>query len=328
MWQTQRMCQMDGFEVYHLQFDLQASSPIDLPLQKGSALRGALYAALRRHYCAAAPEDDPTHSALCPVCRLLATESQQASRGRDVPRPLAVKPPLDGRRRYEPGEVFCFGVAVVGSSVGLFPYLALALPMMGREGVGRRLDENGGARGQFSLQAIAAYNPLTGARQTLMNAAREIVALPALPVTWAQAEQAAADLPAGEVTLDFLTPTRIVDGGQLVHRPHFRPLFQRLLEGLLSLAETFGGGRPDLDARALVDAAGAVRLVRDGTRWLDLHSGSRRLGRSTPIGGFVGKATYAGDLAPFLPWLLLGQSVHVGKSAVKGNGWYQIVARR
>jgi hypothetical protein len=32
----------------------------------------------------------------------------------------------------------------------------------------------------------------------------------------------------------------------------------------------------------------------------------------------------ADDWSPFWPWLVWGQFVHVGKDAVKGNGWYEI----
>jgi len=73
-----------------------------------------------------------------------------------------------------------------------------------------------------------------------------------------------------------------------------------------------------------VGLARAVRLVEDGTRWVELESYSTRQRRATPISGFVGRAVYEGDLGPFLPWLVWGQFVHVGKDAVKGNGWYVV----
>ncbi|MGH2391800.1 MAG: CRISPR system precrRNA processing endoribonuclease RAMP protein Cas6 [Chloroflexota bacterium] len=43
------------------------------------------------------------------------------------------------------------------------------------------------------------------------------------------------------------------------------------------------------------------------------------------MGGLVGKITFTGDLAPFLPWLVWGEIRHVGKDTAKGNGLYQIV---
>lgn len=55
-------------------------------------------------------------------------------------------------------------------------------------------------------------------------------------------------------------------------------------------------------------------------------SGSRRRGNATEIGGTLGHVTWQGNLTPLLPWLYWGQSLHVGKDAVKGDGWYRIEA--
>ncbi len=313
-----------SFTVHHLRFACQVLSPLAFPEQPGAALRGALFGVLRamEGESAAPPE------ALTPVQWLLAHEDATSQRGVRVPAPYTIEPPLEGERTYELRDRFSFGLSLFGQATALLPLVVDGVDRMGHEGVGSRLDRNGGARGRFALRAIEAVNPLSGERQTLLNEAQEIVALPALPVTWEQALRAAETLPPDRLTLHFLTPTRIVEQERLVHQPLFGPLFQRLLERLISLSETFGGGRPAVDARALVDAAAKVRLVEDRTHWVDVHSGSRRLGRSTPIGGFVGYASYAGDLGLLLPWVLMGQSVHVGKSATKGNGWYGVVKEK
>jgi hypothetical protein len=127
-----------------------------------------------------------------------------------------------------------------------------------------------------------------------------------------------------QLAIRFLTPTRLVDGGRLVRRPDFRILMQRLLERLSALTRQFCDTPLALDFGGLIHQAEAVQLVADNTRWVELESYSTRLGRATPLGGFIGEATFAGDLAPFLPWLLWGQFTHVGKDAVKGNGLYQV----
>jgi hypothetical protein len=40
------------------------------------------------------------------------------------------------------------------------------------------------------------------------------------------------------------------------------------------------------------------------------------------LGGLVGEWTLKGDLSPFIPYLFLGQWLHVGKNAVFGLGKY------
>jgi hypothetical protein len=42
------------------------------------------------------------------------------------------------------------------------------------------------------------------------------------------------------------------------------------------------------------------------------------------MGGFTGSVTYAGNLGPFAPWLMLGEMVHVGKGATFGLGQYMV----
>jgi hypothetical protein len=42
------------------------------------------------------------------------------------------------------------------------------------------------------------------------------------------------------------------------------------------------------------------------------------------LGGVVGNWTLTGELAPFLPYLHLGQWLHVGKEATFGLGGYRL----
>jgi hypothetical protein len=75
----------------------------------------------------------------------------------------------------------------------------------------------------------------------------------------------------------------------------------------------------------LAIAEGAC-VADDRTRWVDVASVSARQQRRTPIGGLIGEATVAGDLAPLRELLVWGQLVHVGRNAVKGSGWYTVRA--
>jgi hypothetical protein len=43
------------------------------------------------------------------------------------------------------------------------------------------------------------------------------------------------------------------------------------------------------------------------------------------MSGITGQITFTGDLSPFRDLLAWGELIHVGRSAVKGNGWYKIV---
>jgi len=67
-----------------------------------------------------------------------------------------------------------------------------------------------------------------------------------------------------------------------------------------------------VDFKALGERAEEVRMV------------SSKSHHRHELSGFVGEAVYEGELSEFLPWLLLGELIHVGKHAVWGCGRFQV----
>ena len=322
---------MDHFTAHHLRFTSRVITPIEWNEHKGSSIRGALFHALRHPFCfnreARSCAECPLH-ATCPVAFLVATLDDKGQRGREVPRPYTIEPPLDPAIRYASDAELSFGLTLFTQALNLFPYVILAIKGLEKGGLGRKVAENGWRRGTFTLQEITALNPLTGERQTVLQQGDDLVEVPDVPVTHPQVMAAAEETQPIQdriLKMEFLTPMRLIDGGQLVRQPRFRPLLQRLLERLVALAGTFCDTPFDEELKyRLVGQAEAVETVADETHWVDLESYSTRQRGCTPIGGFVGRATFRGDLTPFLPWLIWGQFTHVGKNAVKGDGWYRI----
>lgn len=318
------------------EFEVEATTTMGLYQYSGTALRAALLAALSRHFCAAptaAAAGDVRHKEQCPVCWLLAREVVEDERGKDVPRALALRPPPPGApTEFQPGQRWRFGVTLAGEqTVNLFPYLLLAVQAMGEQGVGRPVAV--GRRGRFALRRVWAVNPLTEVRQVLLGEDERTVVVPALPITAAQVEAAAERLATqaagqgGQLTVRFLTPMRIIEGGALVHTPRFAPFFQRVVGRIEQLDRLYGSGAAldQAERLALLAAADRVELRADRTRWADVKSPSGRKAQPTPIGGFVGEASYESDQwRALLPWLLWGQLAQAGKNTTKGNGWYRV----
>jgi len=326
---------MDNFTAHQLHFTCQVQTPILLNEHQGSAIRGALFHALRWQFCfnkeVKSCGDCPL-SATCPICFLVATRDPQSERGVEVPRPYTVKPPLDGKIRYEPGESFEFGLTMFAQALNLFPYVVLGGQALERGGLGKRLQRGDGhwRRGTFAIREVAAVNSLTGERQPVLRQGDTMVQVPDVPVTHQQVLQRADELASqgtDGVTIEFLAPTRLIQRGHLVREEIvFSTLFHRLMERLSSLAGHYSDTPLEFDWRALLPLADQVQAVEDHTRWVELESYSTRKRGQTPIGGLVGRVTFrADDWSPFLPWLVWGEITHVGKDAVKGNGCYLIV---
>jgi len=327
---------------HRLEFTLEALTPITLNEHQGSALRGALYNALRGQehgpwggFCAQKRLSSCAEcmlAAACPVCLLVSTLDPAAERGRDRPRPFVIDPPLRGPMRLEPGERLTCGLTLFSRALQLFPYVVLALRARGEGGRGNPSGGAGWGRGKARLVEAVATNPLIGARQVVLVAGEATVRVPDIGITHEQVLEAVQRLPAGRLALEFLTPTRLIEQGKLCKAPVFGTVFHRLWWRVAELAQAFGDeqepepeGLLDQEVKfRLVGLARAVRLAEDGTKWVELESYSTRRRRATPISGLVGRATFEGDLAPMLPWLVWGQFTHVGKDAVKGDGWYVI----
>ncbi|RME80656.1 MAG: CRISPR system precrRNA processing endoribonuclease RAMP protein Cas6 [Caldilineae bacterium] len=319
--------------VHHIRFQVEAITPIEMDAFKGSALRGAWQSYIRRAYCPA-PTDaktSATHRATCPVCYLTARDTGPEGR-----RPFALRPPFSRQRRYEPGEQFSFTFSLFGDTIFLLPYVILAVAEVGETcGLGRRLDESG-RRGRYRLQAVQTVDPHRGQEQELLDATNRVIHPPQLCVgadsIAGRAQALAGETPGGAMRLDLLSPLRLIRQQGLMREFHFPVFVQRLLERLFALGAEFGreGERYDKATLAAVVArylplAAQVQVVEDATAWWDVQGYSSRTGRRHYLGGLVGHVVLqAQDWRPFLPLLLWGESVQLGKNVVKGGGCFRV----
>ncbi len=335
------MAEVSPLTADYLRLTLRATEPLELEQQSGSALRGVFFRGLWDRFCVnkAAPAcaDCPLVQT-CPVSTLVAPLREEHPRGRDVPRPFVIRPPSIASAqglRLEPGQQIQYGLILLGSVSKLFPYVVMAAETMEQNGLGRALQANGRRRGRFRMEQIEAVHPFTGAAATLYTRGETHVRVPALSITAADVATRAENLPADQVILHFLTPTRLTAGGHLASRPDFLVLALRLAERLEQLEFAYAGRQAEQmeqmerpgEARyqQIKQLAASCEMLDDQTHWVDTKSYSSRQQRLTPIGGFVGQATFSLVRSAML-WELLvwGEVLHVGKNTVKGDGWYQI----
>lgn len=317
-----------------IELELTAVSPLGIGRQTGTSLRGALFDSMRsnlnvclyKHLSSCIP---CTLRQVCPLSGLLATVDDEAARGHDVPRPMAIQPPLDEAQTYDAGDAIRFRVILFGSGARYVPYLILAARELERSGLGLRV----GAprrfppeRGMVRLGTVAAINPFTGERAVLRAPDDDTIYPANLTVTSDDVERYATSLPDDEISLQLLTPVRLIEDGRLVRPLRFDALIWRLAERLEALTRYYASRPWTADIRALVERARGVAVHADETRWVDREAHSSRTGRWSPTGGYVGQISFRGDLAPFRSVLAWGTLIHVGKSATRGNGWFTILS--
>lgn len=329
---------------YQLRLTLQATEPLELEQHPGSALRGSLFQGLWERFCVNKAASECATCPLvqtCPVSALVAPLREEHPRGRDIPRPFVIRPPLVAAAaaeglRLEPGQRVQFGLTLLGSAGKLFPYVVMAAQVMEHNGLGRALQANGRRRGRFRIEQMEVVHPFTGEAAPLFARGLATVRVPELAITAADVAARARDLPNDTLTLHFLTPTRLTAQGHLMTRPDLQVLALRLAERLEQVALTYATTQQSEQAdegerigemryQQIKELAASAQTLCVQTRWVDVGSYSSRQRRLTPIGGFVGRATFTVPQSPLLRELLVwGEVLNVGKNTVKGDGWYQI----
>jgi hypothetical protein len=314
----------------HLRFEVGAQQAIKLGgYQAGERLRDGLASVMLRAVCPESRRNQrptPEHAAQCPACWLLAYEAEHgAAASGMVRRAYTLAPPTPPLDVVQSGESFAFDLTLFGSGFDYLPYFVLAVPEMGRGGVGP-------GRGRFALRAIQAIDPLNGRSQVVLAPGENVVRPPERPSGW-EAVQASSQRLLAQVRehksleLHFLSPMRLVHDGALAKSPDFGIFFRRLLERSDQLAQQYAGQerRPAESVERLYQLADQVHLLESQVEWVDLWAPSGRTGKRTPLGGFVGRAVYrARQWEALLPWLVLGQAVQAGKLTAKGNGVYEV----
>lgn len=133
--------------------------------------------------------------------------------------------------------------------------------------------------------------------------------------------------PSGDIIIDLQTPLRIRRDGRHVgtEQFHFADLFGHALRRISLLMAFHTHDELAIDYKAVTQSAQAVALVDKSLQWLDLMRHSSRQHTAMKLGGVVGHIRLAGaDIAPFWPYLWLGQHIHAGRSTTMGLGRYRI----
>lgn len=313
---------------------------------KGNVIRGGFGSVFRRIVCHSGCRDAETCElrSVCPYTAVfqpfVPEGSEKISRNRDIPRPFVIKPPLETKETYLTGERLSFDLVLVGKVKDYLPYFIVTFKELSQAGLGRdRVPVE-----LVGVDCVAA----SGEVSAVYTNADNVVRPPAEAILWkdfcgaqiSNGSSAMADPQVGpydsntgagkatRVTLRFLTPTLVRADGLLSRRPSFGTLLKRLRDRINALSYFYCGAGLDIDFKAFGDAADAVKTVADSTRWVESSRYARRRQVSQDLSGFVGEVTFEGDLGMFLPYLKLGEYLHVGKNAVFGNGWYEIIDAR
>jgi len=260
-----------------------------------------------------------------------------------APHPFVITPPLEEKRTYGENDTLRFELTLIGKSIDFLPYFIYTFDELGRIGIGK-------GKGKYQLEEVRAISIgertkvkgereetqkdqktiliYSGKDKTLRNDFKilkidDLCALNLSPL--ANHLSPSSDLSPLTLNLVFKTPTRLKFDGRLSPGLEFHILFRNLLRRISLLSYFHCGEELDLDFKGLIEKSKEIRVHKENLSWFDWERYSNRQETRMMMGGFVGSIKFEGDLEPFMPFLLLGEYVHVGKGTSFGLGKYEIV---
>ena len=123
------------------------------------------------------------------------------------------------------------------------------------------------------------------------------------------------------LALSFNTPLRIIQDGAPLRSFSFSVFARALMRRVSALASAYCDREINDDFRWLAQLSADVKPASQSMRWIDWREADRR-GR---YGGLAGQAVFAvSDVEEFIPYLLVGEYLGVGKGAPFGMGHFHL----
>jgi len=320
-------------------------------------LRGGFGHVFRRLCCV--PQCRDAHSCPigepCPYKQIFEPSpppgAERLSKNQDIPRPFVFRPPHSTQTHFQRGESFDFELVLIGRAFEYLPYFVLSFRELAEGGLGLNrarctLDRvmECGDLWPHSNESTLLYNsgdqlfrsvkPLDSTewmavrlrelQPGIRNSPHEMVGPSDEPAQSAIGNRQ-WEMKEFAIRLSFLTPTHLKCDGQIIREPEFHHIFKRLRDRLNALNTFFGDGPLTADFHGLGERSEKIEKVAGHFQWLDRARTSSKTGQRHELSGFVGEATYEGELEEFLPWLVMGELVHVGKHTPWGNGRFQLI---
>jgi hypothetical protein len=121
------------------------------------------------------------------------------------------------------------------------------------------------------------------------------------------------------------TPLRLQKQGRVIgpQQLEARDLLVSLMRRVGLLVEMHHHETLSIHYTSLAQQAEQVSIEKQ-LQWFDWQRYSHRQQRAMKLGGVVGQITLRGHLAPWMPFLKVGERCHLGKNATFGLGQYSI----
>lgn len=303
-------------------FHLMPLESLILPSYKGSTLRGGFGYAFRRVVCAIKDKEctDCLLKEKCVYSYVFETpppsDTKIMRKYKSAPHPFVIEPPSEKRRGYKPGDDLKFGLILIGRSIDYLPYFIYTFDELGKLGIGK-------GKARYELKEVSCDGKtIYDSRSKTLKSFSPVSLSLTIPTL---AKGGKGGFHGSQLTLDFLTPARILYNGHLTLDLEFHILIRNLLRRLSLLYYFHCNGDPsDWDFKEIIEKAKEIKVSEQNIRWYDWERYSTRQDTRMKMGGFVGSISFEGNIEPFMQLIKAGEILHVGKGTALGLGKYRI----
>jgi len=236
-----------------------------------------------------------------------------------APHPFVIEPPSIGKRTIKQNEEFEFGLILIGKAIEYVPYFIYTFEEMSQKGIGVK-------RGKFQILKVYSYSGLR--KRVIYSGKTKILKEMHKNMDWDYFKKRAKNLQkARELKIEFLTPVRIKKRRKLEKKIDFEIIIKNLLRRIWMLSTVYGDEKLPFEYTEVIESAKKIKAQESKLSWFDWERYSRRQDERMRLGGLVGYKIFKGDFKDFLPLLLLGEFIHIGKNTSFGLGKYRIFVK-
>jgi len=322
-----------------LVFEFKVSGTLTLPIFSGPIIRNHFGFALKKVSCELLLDDVDPGKALCnncpevescPFINIFESPPEYLSNINPPPPNFVLSAPINLKTIFNKNDTFEFGLILLGKSSQYILPIIESVRMMGRTGF-----KSASSDGKATLNKIYFESPYNGERQTFFSERPGILYKIDQPKVKDVEEKISQIISSDSLTIKFVSPLEFTLDKQKNPELTFVNLI-RLIIRRANLLAIYNGEENNQAKKPLMSIYDTKKLIDDAknieTAEYNIYSFmseykylSKSSGEIVKLDGIIGQATYKGDFTEFVPLLLLGEQLHIGRHTSYGFGEYKIV---
>ena len=294
---------MNKLRLIRLGFEVKVLTTTCLPGYLGNTIRGALGSSLVRLHCL------KTDKASCEKCNRIETciysnvfkSLYKDAEFTSVPNPYIIEVSERKKREYTAGESIYFAIVLFGEATKYIEEFVNGVKhMMARD--------FGGVSNKFELSKV--FEEYTN---SLIFEGNTFLHLPE-PVVWT--DRGADAIPkVTELKIQFVTPIQILQKSHLIKEIEFDVFIDSLMSRIASIVDLYEEEEFVIPYRL---------ICRKPWIKADMKLKEKAIRQERGVAkGMVGHVRYSGEITRYMPYIDLGQQLHVGKLTTRGFGQYR-----